>query len=77
LIGGGIEAPYMSEVVDWQFFPSVLLGTRTTDPKRSNLAYHTSVDAVSANDLSFGDLIDASHPMQELPPKKTLTSVGQ
>jgi hypothetical protein len=51
------------------FFSHDLLGKRTADPERSSPTYYTSIDAFSAKDVSFGGLIDTSHPMGELSPK--------
>jgi hypothetical protein len=46
-----------------------LLGKRTADPERSSPTCYTPIDAVPANDVPFGDLIDTSHPLEELSPK--------
>ena len=70
MIGWGVAAPHIGEVVDWRsFFSGGLLGKRTADPERSSTTYYTSVDAVSAKDVPLGGPIDTSHPVRELSPK--------
>jgi hypothetical protein len=52
MVGGGIAASHMGEVVDWgSFFAGVLLGKRTADPERWSSVYYASIDAVSAKDV--------------------------
>jgi hypothetical protein len=46
-----------------EFFSGDFSGKPTADPERSSPTYYTSIDAVSAKDVPFEDLIDASHPM--------------
>ena len=70
MIGWGVAAPHIGEVVDWRSFSSGdLLGKRTADPEPSSTTYYTSIDAVPAKDVPLGGLIDTSHPMGELFPK--------
>ena len=70
MIGRGVAAPHMGEVVRLaEFFSGDFSGKRTADPERSSPTYYTSIDAVSAKDVPFGGLIDTSHPMGELSPK--------
>jgi hypothetical protein len=70
MIGWGVAAPHIGEVVDWRsFFSGVLLGKRTADPEPSSTTYYTSIDAVPAKDVPLGGPIDTSYPMGELFPK--------
>ena len=62
MIGWGVAAPHIGEIVDWRsFFSGVLLGKRTVDPEPTSTTYYTSIDAVSAKDVPLGGLIDTSH----------------
>jgi hypothetical protein len=54
------------------FFSDGFSGKRTADPERSIPTYYASMDAVLAKDMPMAGLIDTSHLMGELTPKKTL-----
>jgi hypothetical protein len=70
MIGPGVAAPHMGEVVDWRiFFSGDFSGKRTTDPERSSPTYSTSIDAILAKDVSFRGLIDTSNLMGSYPRK--------
>jgi hypothetical protein len=50
-------------------FSGVSSGKRTADPERSSPTYYTSIDAVSAKDVTLAGLIDTYHSIGELSPK--------
>jgi hypothetical protein len=66
----GVAAPHIGEIYGSRsFFSGDISGKRTADPERSSPIYYTSIDAVSAKDVPFGELIDTSHPIGEVSPK--------
>jgi hypothetical protein len=74
MIGREVAAPHTDEVVVWRsvFFSGDFSGKRTADPEHSSSTYYTSINELSAKDVPFGGLIDTSHSMGKLSPKKPL-----
>jgi hypothetical protein len=67
MIGRGVAAPHIGEIYGSRsFFSGDFSGKPTAEPKRSS---PTTIDAVPAKDVPFGNLIDTSHPMWEYPRK--------
>jgi hypothetical protein len=55
MIGWGVAASHMGEVVDWRSsFLDVFSRKRTIDRERLSPTYYTSIDAVSAKDVPSG-----------------------
>ena len=55
MIGWGVAAPHIGEIVDLRsFFSGLLLGKRTADPERSTPTYYASIGAIPAKDVPLG-----------------------
>jgi hypothetical protein len=69
MVSRGVAAPHVGEIYGWRSFSGDFSGKRPAGPERSSPTHYTSMGVVPAHDVSFGGLIDTSHPMGSYPRK--------